>query len=111
MTVERKASASRVGTRLLTWISQTRSPATALIAAAARTLLRTALAKVRRVLEPQPPAGEPWRFVHTSADPMVVDVRTDPQRARALQAEGGCGPGRGPGESSRARAPSRAVAA
>jgi DNA-binding SARP family transcriptional activator len=42
-----------------------------------RSLLRTALADVRRVLEPSRPPGEPSRFVTGHGDRLVVPARTD----------------------------------
>jgi DNA-binding SARP family transcriptional activator len=46
-----------------------------------RSLLRTALADVRRVLEPSRQPGEPSRFVATRGDRLVLDATTDLARA------------------------------
>jgi len=42
-----------------------------------RTLLRTALRDIRKVLEPDRPAGEPSAFVEAREDILVVDATTD----------------------------------
>jgi DNA-binding SARP family transcriptional activator len=46
-----------------------------------RSLLRTALADVRRVLEPSRQPGEPSRFVTTRGDRLILDATTDLARA------------------------------
>lgn len=48
-----------------------------------RTLLRTALRDIRKVLEPDRPAGEPSAFVEVREDLVVVDARTDLDLAEA----------------------------
>ena len=48
-----------------------------------RTLLRTALSEIRRVLEPGRPAGEPSRFLVTAGERVSVDATTDVADARA----------------------------
>jgi DNA-binding SARP family transcriptional activator len=51
-----------------------------------RSLLRTALADVRRVLEPSRPPGEPSRFVAGHGDRLVVTARTDLAEVERLRA-------------------------
>ena len=53
-----------------------------------RTLLRTALSEIRRVLEPLRPAGEPSSYLDASADRVVLHATTDLAAARALAAAG-----------------------
>ena len=48
-----------------------------------RTLLRTALSDIRRLLEPDRPAGEPSSFVETREDLLRVDGSTDLDQAEA----------------------------
>jgi DNA-binding SARP family transcriptional activator len=53
-----------------------------------RGLLRTALADIRRILEPQRPPGEPSRFLTGHGDRLLLDARTDLAAAERLQAGG-----------------------
>lgn len=52
-----------------------------------RTLLRTALAEIRRVLEPGRQPGERSRFVVTQANRIVLDCSTDLAQAEELRTE------------------------
>ena len=51
-----------------------------------RTLLRTALAEIRRMLEPGRPKGEPSRFLTARADRLHLDAWTDLAQAERLAA-------------------------
>lgn len=53
-----------------------------------RMLLRTALSEVRRRLEPERRAGEPSRFLRTTADRLRIDAAVDLDAARALAKAG-----------------------
>jgi DNA-binding SARP family transcriptional activator len=53
-----------------------------------RTLLRTALSEVRRVLEPGRAAGQESRFVTTADDRVIIAGRTDLAEAAALRTAG-----------------------
>lgn len=53
-----------------------------------RTLLRTALSQIRRVLEPHRAAGQPSRFVEVEGDRVRLRATTDVVRAAEARAEG-----------------------
>jgi DNA-binding SARP family transcriptional activator len=55
-----------------------------------RTLLRTALSEIRRVLEPDRPAGEPSTVIHAGRDRLTVTLDTDLDDAeRQLERDAG----------------------
>ena len=56
-----------------------------------RTLLRTALAEIRRTLEPGRPTGEPGRFLATAGERVALDATTDLAEAAAARDHGDVG--------------------